>query len=86
MTHKATPRFWDAYDRLPRDVRRLADEVFGFMKADPRHPSVHLKKVGPLWSARVGAHSRALAVEEANTLAWFWIGRHDEYERLIRGR
>jgi len=54
------------------------------MKQDPRHPSVHLKKVGHFWSARVGLHHRALAVEQNENLVWFWMGTHAEYGSLIR--
>ncbi len=86
MKHRTTPRFWQAYDALPDEVQRLADENFDLLKSDPRHPSLHLKKVGRFWSARVGLHYRVLAVEGEEALVWFWIGNHDEYERLIRRR
>lgn len=86
MRHRATPRFWQAYEALPPEVQRLADGCYDLLKADPRHPSLHFKKVGRFWSVRVGAHYRALAVEHEGDLAWFWIGRHDEYDRLIGGR
>lgn len=86
MRHRATPRFWQAYDELPPEVQQLADENYALLKRDPRHPSLHFKKVGRFWSVRVGAHHRALAVHAGEDLVWFWIGRHDEYDRLIRGR
>ena len=54
------------------------------LKNDARHPSLRLKKVGDYWSARVGIHHRALAIEVENGLLWTWIGTHEEYERLIR--
>jgi hypothetical protein len=53
------------------------------MKQDPRHPSLHFKKVGRFWSVRVGAHYRALAVDAPNGLVWFWIGSHADYDRLL---
>jgi hypothetical protein len=56
------------------------------LKADPRHPSLHFKQVGrtkQLWSLRVGAHHRALAVEKPEGLVWFWIGPHAEYDQLL---
>jgi len=56
------------------------------MKANPSHPSLHFKRVGKFWSARVGLHYRALAVEEEHGFAWVWIGTHDEYERMLGGR
>lgn len=86
MNHRTVERFWRAYDQLPEPVQRLADESYALWKADPRHPSLHFKKVGRFWSARVGAHHRALAVQAEDDLVWFWIGRHDEYDRLIASR
>ena len=86
MKHHTIPRFWQAYDALPPEVRRLADENYELLKANPRHPSLHLKKVGRFWSVRVGSHHRALAVQEDSDFVWFWIGRHDEYDRLIGTR
>ena len=86
MNHRATSRFWQAYDGLSPQTRQLADEAYALMKRDSRHPSLHLKKVGRFWSARVGAHHRVLAVQDGADLVWFWIGRHDEYDRLIGAR
>ncbi len=86
MTHRASQRFWTCYHALPDDVRRLADENFRLLKADPRHPSLHLKKVGAFWSARVGLHYRAIAVEDGPHLVWFWIGHHADYDKLLRRR
>jgi hypothetical protein len=64
-------------------VRDLADQAYARLKQDSRHPSLHFKKVGRFWSARVGAHHRALAVEAADGLVWFWIGSHADYDRLL---
>lgn len=52
------------------------------MKADGRHPSLQLKKVGRFWSVRVGLRYRALARDRSDGLVWFWIGPHDTYDRL----
>lgn len=85
MTHHASERFWRAYDELPAPVRRLADENYELLKRDPRHPSLHFRKVGRYWSVRVGLHYRALAVEDGEDLVWFWIGHHATYDRLVAG-
>lgn len=84
MTHHASRRFWESYNALPQGIQRLADGNFELLKADPRHPSLQLKKVGRFWSVRVGLHYRALAVEAGDDLVWFWIGHHADYDRLIR--
>ena len=83
MKHQASPRFWQAYDELPPDIQRLADKNYALWRQDALHPSLHFKKVGRFWSARVGLQHRTLGVEANGALVWFWIGRHDEYDRLI---
>ena len=83
MNHRASRRFWDLYRRLPLAVQALADSSYVRLRGDPRHPSLHLKKVGRFWSVRVGLHYRAVAVEDGPDLVWFWIGTHTEYDRLL---
>ncbi|MEN9574322.1 MAG: hypothetical protein RL514_2177 [Verrucomicrobiota bacterium] len=82
MKHRATLKFWKFYAQLPKEIQKLADGNFDLLKRDPRHPSLHLKKVGRMWSARVGIHYRAAAVEDGSDLVWFWIGHHSEYDQL----
>lgn len=54
MKHVTTPQFWELYRHLPLEVRELADKNFALLKANPQHPSLHFKKIGRLWSVRVG--------------------------------
>ncbi len=84
MNHLAHPRFWDRYHKLPEHVRSLADQNFDLLKVNPRHPSLHLKKVGRHWSVRVGIHYRALGVDYPEGILWYWIGTHSEYDRLTK--
>jgi hypothetical protein len=86
VIHRTTERFWRCYQNLPDEVRELADKSFELLKANPRHPSLQFKKVGELWSARVGQAHRALAVEDGEEFIWVWVGAHDEYEKMLRGR
>lgn len=85
MNHFTTPRFWDCYAGLSSDQQELADKAYELLKADPSHPSLHFKKVGRFWSARVSYSLRTLAVQVSEGYLWFWIGQHDEYERLVNG-
>jgi hypothetical protein len=85
MRHKATSRYWRLYTELPHAVQRQADKAFSLLKENPAHPSLHLKKVGLYWSARVSLTHRAVAIKDGEDFAWFWIGPHDEYDRLIKG-
>jgi hypothetical protein len=81
---KALPEFWVLYDALPENIQRRADKQFGLFSANPKHPSIQLKPVGGLWSVRITDAYRALALREGNVFTWFWIGSHDQYERLIK--
>ena len=68
---------------FPGGLQKLADGNYELLKTDPRHPSLHFKKVGRMWSVRVGIHYRAIAVENGADFIWFWIGHHSEYDRLV---
>jgi hypothetical protein len=35
-----------------------------------------------IWSVRITRSHRALGVMEGDTVTWFWIGNHDDYERF----
>jgi len=82
VNHFASTRFWERYAALPEDIRSLADKSYELLKNDPRHPSLHFKKLGRFWSARVGLRYRALAIEVEDGMLWVWIGTHTEYDRL----
>ncbi|HUO83988.1 MAG TPA: hypothetical protein VM534_02645 [Thermoanaerobaculia bacterium] len=62
----------------------MARENYVLLKTDPQHPSLHLKRVGRYWSARVGLSHRVLGIDAPIGIVWFWIGPHEEYERLIK--
>ena len=84
LVHRATPPFWACYDNLPSAIRQLADSAFALLKDNPKHPSLHFKKVGRFYSVRVGLYYRALAVAHESSILWFWIGTHAEYDALLR--
>jgi len=84
MRHFTDRKFWEAYDRLPENTRFLAEKNYALLKENPRHPSLQFKKVGRLWSVRVGLGYRALATEAHDGLVWFWIGSHAEYVEKIK--
>ncbi|MEW6777933.1 MAG: hypothetical protein AB1405_16660 [Bdellovibrionota bacterium] len=83
MKHFATPDYWACYRTLPEPVQEVADKNFALLKDNPKHPSLHFKKVGRFFSVRVGRIHRALGVEDPEGIVWFWIGHHAEYERLL---
>ena len=85
MKHRASPRFWSSYEALTVAVQELADRTYEQLKTDPRHQSLHLKRIGRFWSVRVGLRHRALAVQASgDELLWVWIGTHAQYDQLLK--
>ncbi len=87
MKSRATRRFWKFYARLPRDVQRRAQRAYQIWRVNPYHPSLRFKRVDDeelIYSARVTGDYRVLGILEDDTMIWYWIGDHDEYERLLK--
>jgi hypothetical protein len=88
MNSRALPDFWRLYAQLPKDIRRRAAKAYWIWRSYPRSPGLQFKRIGnrrPVYSVRVNDDYRALGLLEENTIYWFWIGPHDEYERIIKG-
>ena len=83
MNSVTTPRFREKYAELPPEIQKSARKAYRLWKQNPNHPSLHFKKVGKVWSARIDLNHRALGDLRGDTVYWFWIGSHDEYEELI---
>jgi hypothetical protein len=83
LKHYASAKFWSLYRELPEEVRSVADKNYGLLKDNARHPSLHFKKIGSVWSVRVGDHYRALGHDVDDGIQWFWIGTHADYDKLV---
>ena len=86
MKHFTDPSFWDKYKRLSPEIQKLASQNFELLKSDPKHPSLHFKRIRKYWSVRVNKDVRALAVEAEDGFVWFWIGGHNEYDLIINNK
>jgi len=85
MNHYASPEFWKRYHSLPIKVKTIADENFSLLKTNPKHPSLHLKKIRRFWSVRVGIHYRAIGVDTKDSdILWIWIGSHADYDKFFK--
>jgi hypothetical protein len=81
-----TERFRRALQTLPDPVQRRARRAYATFRRDTNHPSLRFKQVHPtrpIYSARIGLGYRALGTREGDTIVWFWIGSHAEYDRLV---
>ncbi len=84
MKHRTTQEFRKLYDELPHEIKELANKNFELLKRDPLHPSLRFKKIGKVWSVRIGNGYRALAFKDKDEFIWFWIGTHEEYNRITK--
>jgi hypothetical protein len=81
---KASSDFWKGFEVLPRAIQRQAREQYSLFKRNPQHPSLNFKHLAPgLVSVRVTINYRALGRQTNDTILWFWIGTHAEYDKLI---
>jgi hypothetical protein len=68
-------------------MRRKARLAYRLWQANPQANSLHFKRVSersPFFSVRIGRSYRALGILEGDTIYWYFIGSHDEYERELR--
>ncbi len=87
MKSQLTDDFIAYFRALPAAVQAQARKNYRLWKQNPYHPSLHFKRVHPhepLYSVRIGRGWRALGLLEDDTVTWFWIGSHADYDRLIQ--
>jgi hypothetical protein len=86
MKSVTTQRFRKAFDALPKDVQERARRAYKRWKQNSSHASLHFKQVHdekPIYSVRIGLSYRAIGVKEGDTMIWFWIGSHEDYNNLL---
>jgi len=86
VNSQTLPAFWAAYARLAEPHRQSAQKAFSLWTENPFHPSLRFKCVNreeDIWSVRISRGYRALGILENDTVTWFWVGSHDEYERFF---
>lgn len=86
MNSRTTRRFQELLSALPAHVRRQARDSYRLFQQDSAHPGLHFKRViqdPPTYSARVGISYRAMGVLDGDTVVWFWIGSHADYDKTL---
>jgi hypothetical protein len=81
-----TEDFIAHFARLPEDVKAKARKNYRLWKKNPNHPGLHFKRVHakePVFAIRIGRGWRALGLMENDTIAWFWIGSHSDYDKIV---
>ncbi len=86
MKSDTLPSFWKAYATLDENIKRRARKAFRLWAQNPFHPSLRfkcIKREEDIWTVRITRGYRALGILEGDTVTWFWIGSHDDYERFF---
>jgi hypothetical protein len=87
MNSRTTRQFRQLFAALPRKVRKQARDAYRLFLRNPAHPGLHFKRVlddPPTYSARVSLNYRAVAVLDGDTVVWYWIGTHADYDKLLK--
>jgi hypothetical protein len=86
LRSKTTRQFREAFSPLPEVIKDRAREAYRRFLENPNHPGLRFKQVHPteaIYSVRITRDYRALGVREGDTMIWFWIGSHADYDDMI---
>ena len=83
MRSRTTRSFRDAFRALPPEIRKRARKAYALWRDNPNLPGLRFKRVGDDVSIRIGRNYRALGIMQGDTVAWYWIGKHEDYDRLL---
>jgi hypothetical protein len=87
VNSRLAEEFLACFARLPEPVKAQVRKNYRLWKDNPSHPSLQFKRIHTreaMDSLRVGRSWRALGLLDGDTVTWFWIGSHTEYDRLIQ--
>jgi len=82
-----TEDFLACFAALPHAVKAQARKAYRLWRQNAAHPSLQFKKVHtrePIYSVRISLGWRVLGLLKGDTIYWFWVGSHAEYERLLK--
>lgn len=86
MNSATLPSFWTAYRPLDETVKQSARKAYRLWAENPFHPSLRFKCINQeedIGAVRITRGYRAVGVLEGDTVTWFWVGNHDEYEQFF---
>jgi hypothetical protein len=87
MKSRITRRFIQRLAWLPAHVQQQAREAYRLFVINHQHPGLRFKRIcadPPTYSARVGSGYRAVGGLQGDTVVWYWIGTHAEYDQLLK--
>ena len=87
VTSHTTKAFRRLYAGLPQEIQKGALKAYRIWRENPNHPGLQFKRVHttlPIFSVRIGLGWRAVGIQKGETIIWYWIGSHDEYDGLLK--
>lgn len=87
MKSTANDRFWALYGELSSTVREEAKEAFHLFRQNPAHPGLSLERLRcdpESWSVRITRGYRAVGWKQGDTMVWYWIGSHADFDETFR--
>ena len=87
MKSHVTAEFRRQFSELPDEVRQRARRSYLLWRENPGHPGVQFKRVHPrkpIYSVRIGIDWRAVGLRQGDTIIWYWIGSHTDYDALLK--
>jgi hypothetical protein len=83
---KTTAKFRALLSGAPQSVQIKTKAAYALWFENPDHPSLRFKKVHerlPIYSVRIDLNWRAVGTLQKDTMIWFWLGSHHDYEKLL---
>lgn len=86
MKSRITAQFRKLFADLPAPVQEQTRAAYRQFQKEPSYPSLRFKKAHPelpIYSARISKSYRAVDQLDGDTVIWFWVGSHADYDRLL---
>jgi hypothetical protein len=86
MNSHITRQFREAFENLPKEIQERARKTYALWETNPSHPGLKFKQVQAheqIYSVRIGIGWRALGIRDGDTMIWFWIGSHADFDKLV---
>jgi hypothetical protein len=83
----ASRNFWNLYHALPARVREEAKEAFRLFRQNAAHPGLSFERLRcdpESWSVRITQGFRAVGWKRQDTMVWYWIGSHADFDKKFR--
>ena len=86
MISRTRRSFWSLYEDLDSNTKAAARRAYDLFWENPDHGSLRFKKLRgypDVWSVRISEQYRAVGRRQGDTVVWFWIGSHNDFDKMF---